>query len=151
MRDRTSQRAGVRPFIPAMLQFGYECPAQGQRSTGSCDFQACIQVCAIASLLCKNVQKAIQNTATRLLTIIGIGGPSLSNTASVPEGRLSHIHFTYRKIISVPVIHPAVALEAGDSQGGPQPNGTVMRHHEAHNFHKDGPPEGPSLYRVTSP
>jgi len=98
--------------------------------------------------LCKNMQKAVQSTATRLLTIIGISGPSLSNTAPVPEGRLSRIHFTYHKIISVPVIHPAVALEAGDSQGGPQPDGTVMRHHEVHNFHKDGPAKGPFLHRV---
>jgi hypothetical protein len=95
--------------------------------------------------LCKNMQKAVQNTATRLLTIIGISGPSLSNTAPVPEGRLSRIHFTYHKIISVPVIHPAVA---GDFQGGPQPDGTVMRHHEIDNLHKGGPPKGPFLHRV---
>ena len=80
------------------------------------------------------MQKAVHNTATCLLTIIGISGPSLSDTDPVPEGRLSRIHFTYHKIISVPVIHPAVALEAGDSQGD--------------NFHEDGPPEGPFLYRV---
>ena len=97
--------------------------------------------------LCKNMQKAVQNTATRLLTIIRFSGPSLSNTSPVPEGRLSRIHFAYHKIITVPVIHPAAALEAGDSQGGPQPDGTVMRHHEFHNFHKDGP-LGPFLHRV---
>jgi len=45
------------------------------------------------------------------------------------------------------VIHPAVALEAGDSQGGPQPDGTMMHHHEFDNFRKDGPP-GPFLHRV---
>jgi hypothetical protein len=98
--------------------------------------------------LCKNMQKAVQNTATRLLTIIGISGPSLSNTAPVPEGRLSRIHFTYHKIISVPVIHPAVALEAGNSQGEPQPDGTVMRHHGVHNIHKGGLSKGPFLHRV---
>jgi len=43
--------------------------------------------------LCKNMQKAVQNTATRLLTIIRFSGPSLSNTAPVPGGRLSRIHF----------------------------------------------------------
>ena len=95
--------------------------------------------------LCKNMQKAVHNTATRLLTIIGISGPSLSNTAPVPEDRLSRIHLTYHKIISVPVIHPAVA---GDSQGGRQPDGAVMHHHEIHNFHKDGPAKGPFLHRV---
>jgi hypothetical protein len=98
--------------------------------------------------LCKNMQKAVQNTATRLLTIIEISGPSLSNTAPVPEGRLSRIHFTYHKIISVPVIHPAVALEAGDSQGEPQPDGTVMRHHGVHIIHKGGLSKGPFLLQL---
>jgi hypothetical protein len=98
--------------------------------------------------LCKNMQKAVQNTATRLLTIIRFSGPPLSNTAPVPEGRLSRIHFTFHKIISVPVTHPAVGLEAGDSQGGPQPDGTVMHHHGAHNFYEDGPRNGPFLHRV---
>ena len=76
------------------------------------------------------MQKAVQNTAARLLTIIGISGPTLSNTGPVPEGCLSRIRFTYHKIISVPVIHPAVVLEVGDSQGGPQPDGSVMHYHE---------------------
>lgn len=94
--------------------------------------------------LCKNMQKAVHNTATRLLTIIGISGPSLSNTVPVPEGRLSRIHFTYHKIISVPVVHSAVA---GDSQGGRQPDSTVIPHHEIHNF-QDSPAKGPFLHRV---
>ncbi|KAF8468000.1 hypothetical protein DFH94DRAFT_777826 [Russula ochroleuca] len=93
--------------------------------------------------LCKNMQKAVQNTATRLLTIIGISVPSLSGTTPVPEGRLSRIHFSYHKVISVPVIEPALALEAGHSQ-----DGTVMHHHEVHKFHKDGQPRGPFLHRV---
>jgi len=97
--------------------------------------------------LCNNMQKAVQNTATRLLTIIRFSGPSLSNTAPVPENRPGRIHFTYHRVISVPVIHPAVALEAGDSQGGPQPDNTVMRHHEFHNILKDGD-AGPFLHRV---
>ena len=94
------------------------------------------------------MQKAVQKTATRLLTIIGINGPSLSNTAPVPEGGLSRIHFTYHKIISVPVIHPVVALEAGDSRGGSQSDGTLMRHHGVHNFHENGLCKGPFLHRV---
>ena len=98
--------------------------------------------------LCKNMQKAVQKTATRLLTIIGINGPSLSNTAPVPEGGLSRIHFTYHKIISVPVIHPVIALEAGDSRGGSQSDGTLMRHHGVHNFHENGLCKGPFLHRV---
>ena len=98
--------------------------------------------------ICKNMQKAVQKTATRLLTIIGISGPSLSNTAPVLEGGLSRIHFTYHKIISVPVIHPAVALEAGDSRGGLQPDGTLMRHHGVHNLHENSLSKGPFLPRV---
>jgi hypothetical protein len=94
------------------------------------------------------MQKAVQNTATCLLTIIGLSGPSLSNTAPVPEGPLSRIYFTYHKIISVPVVHPAAALEAGDSQGEPQPDGTVMRHHGIHNIHKGGLSKGPFLLQL---
>ena len=40
------------------------------------------------------MQKAVQNTATRLLTTIGFSGPSQSNTAPVPEGCLSHSRAT---------------------------------------------------------
>ena len=65
--------------------------------------------------LCKNVQKVIQNTTIRLLMILRISGPSLSDTAPVPEGHLSHIHFSYHKVIPVPVIHSAVTLEAAFS------------------------------------
>ena len=94
--------------------------------------------------ICKNMQKAVQKTATRLLTIIGISGPSLSNTAPVPEGRLSRIHFAYHKVIPVPVIHPAVSLEAGESQ----PDGTLMLHNGVHHVHENGLPKGPFLHRV---
>ena len=91
--------------------------------------------------LCKNMQKAVQNTATRLLTIIGISVPSLSGTTPVPESRLSRIHISYHKVISVPVIDPA-------GQDGLHHDGTVMHHHEVHNLHKDGQPRGPFLHRV---
>jgi hypothetical protein len=60
-------------------------------------------------------RQAVQNTATHLLTIIR--WPPPSNIAPVPEDHLSHIHFSYHKTISVPVIiqiiHFAVASEAG--------------------------------------
>src|SRR5713226_9201409 len=65
--------------------------------------------------LCKNVQKVVQNTAIHLLMILGISGPALSDTAPVPEGHLSHIHFSYHKVIPVPVIYSAVMLEAAFS------------------------------------
>jgi hypothetical protein len=41
--------------------------------------------------ICKNMQKAVQNTYTRLLTIIGISGPLPSDGKNVPEGRFSRI------------------------------------------------------------
>jgi len=98
--------------------------------------------------ICKNMQKAVQNTATRLLTIIGISGNSLSNTASVPGGRLTRFHFSYHKIIPIPAIHPGSVFDAGVPQGGPQSDGTVMRYHEVDDFRKDGPPNGPFLHRI---
>jgi hypothetical protein len=41
--------------------------------------------------------------------------------------------------LSVPV-SILLVLEAGDSQDGLHPDGTVMHHHEVHKFHKDGQP-----------
>jgi hypothetical protein len=64
--------------------------------------------------ICKNTQKAIQNTYTRLLTIIGISGPLPFDGKNVPDGRLSHIQVTYHRFIPV-------LLGAGDSQMGAIP------------------------------
>ena len=89
--------------------------------------------------LCKNVQKAVQNTATRLLTIIEIGGPSLAGPDSAPEGRLTRIQVTYHKIIPVPVVDNAHVLGAGDPQEGRQLDGAMVHHHGAHRYHKDAP------------
>lgn len=44
--------------------------------------------------LCKNMQKAVQGTASRLLAFIGIGGHSLAVTAPVPEGGVTRIQIT---------------------------------------------------------
>jgi len=45
--------------------------------------------------LCKNMKKAVQNTASRLLAFIGIGGPSLAVTVpNVPEGGTMRIQIT---------------------------------------------------------
>lgn len=87
--------------------------------------------------LCKNMQKAVQDTAGRLLTIIGISGPSLSSTTPVPAG-FSRVQITHHKLIPVPVIDPAFAIKAGD-----HPSVPVMHH-----IHKGGPPQGPFLHRV---
>jgi hypothetical protein len=53
------------------------------------------------------VQKAVQNTATCLLTIIGISGPLISGTNSAAEGCLTSIQVMYHKIIPVPVVDNA--------------------------------------------
>jgi hypothetical protein len=44
--------------------------------------------------LCKNMQKAVQGTASRLLAFIGIGGHSVTVSAPVPEGGVTRISIT---------------------------------------------------------
>jgi len=44
--------------------------------------------------ICKNMQKAVQGTASRLLAFIGIGGHSLAISAPVPEGGVTRIQIT---------------------------------------------------------
>ncbi len=77
--------------------------------------------------LCKNMQKAVQDTAGRLLAIIGISGPSLSSTTPVP------------------VIDPPFMIKAVWPQAGSRSDGPVMHH-----IHKEGQPQGPRpfLHRV---
>jgi hypothetical protein len=66
----------------------------------------------------------------------------------VPSGQFCRVHDTYHKFIPLPVINPALMLEAGDSQGEPHSDGTVMHRHEVHELHKDGQHRGPFLHRV---
>jgi len=98
--------------------------------------------------ICKNMQKAVQNTYTRFLTIIGISGPLPSDGKNVPEGRFSRIQVTYHKFIPVPVVANAAALGAGDSQDGAHPDGTMVHQHGTYRYHKDGQYRGPFLRRV---
>jgi hypothetical protein len=88
--------------------------------------------------LCKNMQKAVQDTASRLLAIIGISGPSLSGITPVPEG-FSRVQIIHHKFI-VPAFDPAFVIKAGDSQASSHPNVADM--------HTDGHPRGPFLHRV---
>jgi len=44
--------------------------------------------------LCKNMQKAVQGTASRLLAFIGIGGHSIAVSAPIPEGAVTRIQIT---------------------------------------------------------
>jgi hypothetical protein len=92
--------------------------------------------------ICKNMQKVVQDTAGRLLAIIGISGPSLSNTTPVPEG-FSRVQITQHKLIPVPVIDPAFVIKAGGPQAGSHSDGPMMHH-----VHKEGQPQGSFLHRV---
>jgi len=61
--------------------------------------------------LCKNMQKAVQGTASRLLAFIGLGGPSLAVTAPLTEGGVTRIQITTtgaasHKFAPVPVFAP---------------------------------------------
>ena len=85
--------------------------------------------------ICKNMQNVVQKTATRLVTIIGVSCFSLSNTALAA-------------FISLITRSFAVALEARDSRGGPQPDCTPMCHHGVHNFHEKGLFKGLFLHCV---
>jgi hypothetical protein len=81
------------------------------------------------------MQKTVQDTASRLLAIIGISGPSLSGITPIPEGS-SRVQIIHHKFI----VPAAFVIKAGDSQASSHPNDAVM--------HKDGHPRGPFLHRV---
>jgi len=89
--------------------------------------------------LCKNMQKVVQDTAARLLSIIGISG---TGPAPISDGGLTRIEITHHNLVPVRVIEPAFVIK-----GGPYPDAT-MNHHGVHKFHKHGPPQGPFLHRV---
>jgi len=86
--------------------------------------------------LCKNMQKAVQDTATRLLSFIGLSGPS---SAPIPDGGLTRVQITHHNLIPVPVIEPAFVVK-----GGFYPDGTTTHH----GIHKDCSRQGPFLHRV---
>jgi hypothetical protein len=92
--------------------------------------------------LCKNMQKAVQGTASRFLAIIGISGPSLSDTTPVPEG-FSRVQITHHKFIPVPAFDPVFVIKAGDPQAGSHPDIALP-----HNMHNDSHPRGPFLHRI---
>jgi hypothetical protein len=97
--------------------------------------------------ICKNMQKAIQSTASRLLTAIGISGSSLSVTTPVLEGGVTRVHITHHKLIPATAIEPAFMIKAGDSQGGIHPDAAVLRH-GPHGVHENGHLDHPFLRRV---
>jgi hypothetical protein len=92
--------------------------------------------------LCKNMQKAVQGTASRLLAFIGIGGHSVSVNMPVPEGGAARIQITTtgpasHKFNPVPIFAPV--------RGGPGPNWDgvpVPYHRQEERF------DGPFLHRA---
>ncbi|KAI9437624.1 hypothetical protein H4582DRAFT_1956463 [Lactarius indigo] len=101
--------------------------------------------------LCKNMQKAVQGTVSRLLAFIGIGGPSLAVTAPVPEGGVTRIHITTNtpashKFAPLPVVQTFAPVSGGPHAGGnrvtilPMPYPVYQTQEERFN--------GPFLHRV---
>jgi hypothetical protein len=89
--------------------------------------------------LCKNMQKAVKGTASRLLAFIGIGGHSLAITAPVPEGGVTRIQITTtgpltHKFAPVPVAEPV--------RGGTWAGVPVPYQHQEERFN------GPFLHRA---
>ncbi|KAI0297217.1 hypothetical protein B0F90DRAFT_1741182 [Multifurca ochricompacta] len=94
--------------------------------------------------LCKNMQKAVQNTASRILSAIGISGPSLSVTTPVPEGGISRVQITHHKLVPIPMIEPFMV-----NAGGKPPHQDVsVMHYGVHKDIKDTHYRGPLLHRV---
>ncbi|KAI9508603.1 hypothetical protein F5148DRAFT_1194629 [Russula earlei] len=75
--------------------------------------------------LCKNMQNAVQDTTARLLSIIGIGVPSLAGPAPASA---------YHKLAPVPVIDSAFVIKVED--------------HGVHKIPKDRQPQASFLHRV---
>jgi len=94
--------------------------------------------------LCKNMQKAVQGTASRLLALIGIGEHSVSVTAPVPEGGVTRIQIT----TSGP-LHKVGFRPAPPASGGPMPGaqGTPIWPHPMYISQEDRL-DGPFMHRA---
>ncbi len=99
--------------------------------------------------LCKNMQKAVQGTATRLLAFIGIKGNTLAVTAPIPEGGVTRIRITTttgsapnNKAVPLPFIEPFALSPAGQPVG----NHVAILPHPYQPL--EGDPNGPFLHRV---
>jgi len=78
--------------------------------------------------LCKDMQKAVQGTAARLLVIIiGASGPFAVQYYHCPRG-FSRVQITHHKLIPVPVIDPPFVIKVGDPRAGSRPDVPAMRH-----------------------
>lgn len=98
--------------------------------------------------LCKNMQKAVQGTASRLLALIGIGEHSVAVTAPVPEGSVTRIQITTgpmpHKVGFRPAVQPYPPV-----RGSPMPpgEGTPIWPHPMYISQQDRL-EGPFLHRA---
>jgi hypothetical protein len=96
--------------------------------------------------LCKNMQKAVKGTASRLLALIGIGEHSVSVTAPVPEGGITRIQITTsgpmpHKVGFRPAVepYPPVPIPAG--------HGTPIWPHPMYKTQEDRL-DGPFMHRA---
>ena len=109
--------------------------------------------------LCKNMQKAVQGTASRILALIGLGENTVSVTAPVPEGSITRIQITTGpappKVGLRPAVmpHPPVRgspMPAG--QGTPAwggiPHGAPIWPHPVYMSQQDDRFDGPFLHRA---
>ena len=109
--------------------------------------------------LCKNMQKAVQGTASRILALIGLGENTVSVTAPVPEGSITRIQITTGpappKVGLRPAVmpHPPVRgspMPAG--QGTPAwggiPHGAPIWPHPVYMSQQEDRFDGPFLHRA---
>jgi len=95
--------------------------------------------------LCKNMQKAVQGTASRLLAFIGIGGHSVTISAPVPEGSVTRIQITTGPASHKVGMHSAAAPVRGHPMAGGQ--GVPVWSHPVYLSQEDRT-EGPFLHRA---
>jgi hypothetical protein len=99
--------------------------------------------------LCKNMQKAVKGTASRLLALIGIGEHSVSVTAPVPEGGVARIQITTsgpvpHKVGFRPAVQPYPPAPGSPMPGG---QGTPIWPHPMYMTQEDRF-DGPFLHRA---
>ncbi|KAI0284520.1 hypothetical protein BC826DRAFT_1055813 [Russula brevipes] len=82
--------------------------------------------------ICKNMQKAVQDTATRFLTIIGIH-------ISGPRRGVTRIQITHHKLVPAPDGAPPFMIKAGGPEGGPRPGMALMHHKVQKGCHSRAP------------
>ena len=102
--------------------------------------------------LCKNMQKAVQGTASRLLALIGLGGNTVSVTAPVPEGTFTRIQITTGPAPPKVGVRPAVMPYPPAPPVWRDPklagHGTPIWPHPVFIAQQEGRFDGPFLHRA---